>query len=165
MVSDTNKLSGIASDCLNTAAAVVFGVAFATNAAAASPVAIGSGFTGAWYDPQQSGHGLFLEVLPPNNLLAWWFTFTPDGAQQAWFGGVGTISGNTATVPVNLTSGGRWIPNFDPAKIVNDPWGTFTFTFTDCNTGRVDFTSTSPGYGSNHMDLTRLTLPAGLTCP
>jgi len=127
--------------------------------------AIGPGITGAWYDPQQSGHGLFLEVLAENRLLAWWFAFSPDGTQQSWFGGVGTYSGNTATMQANLTTGGRWIPNFDPTKVVGNPWGTLNFTFTGCNAGRVDFTSTYPGYGSNHMDLTRLTLPAGLTCP
>jgi plastocyanin len=132
---------------------------------AASTFAIGPGITGAWYDPLQSGHGLFLEVLPENRLLAWWFAFSPDGTQQSWFGGVGTYSANTATMAVNLTTGGRWIPNFDPTKVVGNPWGTLNFTFTDCNTGRVDFASTYPGYGSNHMDLTRLTLPAGLTCP
>ena len=131
----------------------------------ASTIAIGPGFTGAWYDPQQSGHGLFLEVLPADKLIAWWFTFTPDGTQQSWFGGVGTITGNTATVAVALTTGGRWIPNFDMTKVVNNPWGTLDFTFTDCNNGRVDFASTYPGYGSNHMTLTRLTNPAGLTCP
>ena len=69
-----------------------------------------------------------------------------------------------ATVSVALTTGGRWIPDFDASKVVNHPWGTFTFAFTGCNSGRVDFTSTYPGYGSNHMDLTRLTMPAGLTC-
>ena len=138
--------------------------AVAASAEPASAVSIGAGFTGAWYDPQQSGHGLFLEVLPQNQLLAFWFTFTPDGTQQSWFGGVGPYAGSTATVPVTLTTGGRWIPNFDASKIVNNPWGTLTFTFTDCNTGRVDFVSTYPGYGSNHMNLTRLTAPAGLTC-
>ena len=141
-----------------------FAGASATVAAAPS-FAITPGITGAWYDAQQSGHGLFLEVLPPNNLLAFWFTFSPDGTQQSWFGGVGTYSGNTATVQPALTTGGRWIPNFDASKVVNNAWGTLTFTFTDCNTGRVDFTSTYPGYGSNHMTLTRLTMPAGLTCP
>lgn len=130
----------------------------------ATSFAINSGITGAWYDPQQSGHGLFLEVLPPNILLAFWFTFNPDGTQQSWFGGTGAYSGNTATVTVALTTGGRWIPNFDASKIVNNPWGTLTFTFTDCSTGRVDFASTYPGYGSSHMNLTRLTAPAGLSC-
>jgi hypothetical protein len=60
-------------------------------------------------------------------------------------------------------SGGRWIPNFDPNSIVLNPWGTLTFTFTDCSHGRVDFKSMA-GYGAGSMNLTRLTQPAGLTC-
>ncbi|HVT33151.1 MAG TPA: hypothetical protein VHE32_10915 [Rhodanobacteraceae bacterium] len=43
--------------------------------------------------------------------------------------------------------------------------GELKFSFTDCNHGRVDFTSSTPGYGEGHMDLARLTLPAGLRCP
>lgn len=128
-------------------------------------VPITPGFTGAWYDPNQSGHGIFLEVLPNNVLLAAWYTFNPDGTQQAWFTGLGTIANGTAVVNADLTTGGQWIPNFNPTKIVNNPWGTLTFGFTDCNHGRVDFASTYPGYGTNHMDLSRLTQPAGVTCP
>jgi len=132
----------------------------------ASAVNIDSGFTGAWYDPTQSGHGLFVEVLNNNSFLAWWFTFNPAGTQQSWFGGVGTYSGNTATITqVIQTTGGRWIPNFDPSKLTQIPWGTLTFTFTDCNNGRVDFNSPVPGYGIGSMTLSRLTLPDGLTCP
>jgi len=43
-------------------------------------------------------------------------------------------------------------------------WGTLTFTFTDCNHGTVNFDSMI-GYGTGSMNLTRLTLPAGLSCP
>ena len=129
-------------------------------------VNIGPGFTGAWFDPAQSGHGLFVEVLKNNGFLAWWFTFNPAGTQQSWFGGVGNYSGNTATITqVTQTTGGRWIPNFDPSKLVQIPWGTLTFTFTDCNNGRVDFNSPIAGYAVGSMTLSRLTLPAGLTCP
>ena len=126
-------------------------------------VPITSAFTGAWYDPQQSGHGIFVEVLPDNQILAWWFTFTPDG-QQAWFGNVGSIDGDTATVAAVQTQGGRWIPNFDPSSVTQPAWGTLTFQFTDCNHGEVNFTGTG-AYGTGHMDLTRLTQPAGLACP
>ncbi len=126
---------------------------------------IGPGFTGSWYDPSQSGHGLFVEVLPNNGFLAFWFSFNPVGSEQSWFGGVGTYSDNTATITdAYQTTGGRWIPNFDPRRIVNNRWGTLTFTFTDCNHGKVDFDSVL-GYGSGSMNLTRLTTPAGLTCP
>jgi hypothetical protein len=115
--------------------------------------------TGSWFDPDQSGHGLVIQVLPGGRLLAWWFAFDPAGTQQAWFGGVGTYSGNTATVTeVSRTTGGRWLPNFDPRGIVNLAWGRFTFTFNDLDHGRVDFNSVA-GFGSGSMQLTRITRP------
>jgi streptogramin lyase len=135
--------------------------AFAPSAIA---VPVEPSFSGAWFDPLQSGHGLFVEVLPDSRFLAWWFTFAPDGG-QAWFGGVGTYSGSTATITqVALTTGGRFIPNFNPATITQTLWGTLTFTFDDCNHGRVDFDSVI-GFGTGSMPLTRLTQIDGTTCP
>jgi hypothetical protein len=126
---------------------------------------ITAGFTGAWYDPAQSGHGLFVEVLSGNRFQAAWFAFDPSGKQQAWFTGVGTYNGNTATISdVALPTGGRFIPNFNAADVVRNRWGSLTFTFTDCNHGRVEFASVA-GYGSGSMNLSRLTQPAGLACP
>jgi hypothetical protein len=127
-------------------------------------VPITSGFSGAWYDPTQSGHGLLVEVLPDNRLLAYWFAFTPGGAQQAWFGGVGTIVGNQAIVSADRGQGGDWVPAFNPATYTLSPWGTLTFTFSDCNHGRVDYFN-SAEWGTYYMDLTRLTQLAGLSCP
>src|SRR5689334_15376315 len=76
---------------------------------------------------------------PDNHFLAGRFTFDPSGTQQAWFIGMGTYSGNSATVDAVQPTGGAWIPRFDPTRIVNNPWGTLTFTFKDCNHGHVDF--------------------------
>ncbi len=127
--------------------------------------AIGAAVTGSWHDPAQSGHGLMLQVLDENRFLATWFSFTPGATGQAWFLGVGSYSEDTATITeVVQPSGGRWIPNFDPARVELEPWGRLTFTFSDCNHGRVHFDSVS-GFGTGSMDLTRLTLPAGLSCP
>jgi len=132
---------------------------------AVAPGTIGPAFTGAWYDPAQSGHGLFVEVLPENRMFVGWFTFNPSGTAQAWFVGAGSYDGNTATItPVSLPTGGRWIPNFDANQIMANIWGTLIFTFTDCNQGKVDFNSVL-GYGTGSMKLTRLTQPAGLNCP
>ncbi len=130
------------------------------------PGTIVPAFTGSWFDPAQNGHGLLIEVLPNNQFLAAWFAFNPAGSAQAWFTGIGTYSGDTAIISnVLQPTGGRWIPNFDPDRIVDSPWGTLKFTFTDCNHGKVDFSSTQPGYGSGSMNLTRLTQPAGPGCP
>jgi hypothetical protein len=129
------------------------------------PGTIGPGFTGAWFDPAQSGHGLFIEILPGNRFFASWFAFDPAGSQQSWFTGVGTYTENTALVAdVQMPTGGRWIPNFNPSSVVRNAWGTLRFTFTDCDHGRVDFASVA-GFGSGSMNLTRLTQPEGLACP
>jgi len=133
-------------------------------------VPITPAFSGAWYDPAQAGHGIFIEVLPSQRLLAYWFTFTPDGAHQAWFGGVGAITSDVAVVDANAGVGGHWIPNFDPAQYAPQRWGGLTFAFTDCNHGRVWFVNDSDysSWGSGSMDITRLTKPAGISdaaCP
>ncbi len=126
---------------------------------------INPAFTGNWFDPTQSGQGLMLEVLSDNRLLAYWFSFDPAGDSQAWFGGIGTYSGSTATIPDMIQpTGSRWIPNFDPGAIMLQPWGSLTFSFQNCDNGQVEFTS-GIGYGSGSMNLSRLTQPAGVTCP
>jgi hypothetical protein len=129
-------------------------------------IPITSAFTGAWYDPNQSGHGLFLEVLEGNRLLAYWFTFDQFG-QQTWFGGVGDIRNDLAILNVDTGTGGRWIPDFNPSTFRVLPWGTLMLQFSDCNHGRVDFTanaSNTGAFGYGHTDLTRITMPAGLGC-
>jgi len=124
---------------------------------------IDGSFTGSWYDPAQSGHGFFVEVLPGGQFLAYWFTFSPTG-EQSWFGGVGAINGNRVTMSPVRTTGGRFIPNFDANAIQNQPFGTMTFTFSSCRSGRVDF-DFPEGYGTGSMALTRLTVPESLNCP
>jgi hypothetical protein len=135
-----------------------------------SGVSITSGFSGAWYNPNQSGHGLIVEVLTQNRLVAYWFAFDSDG-NQAWFGGDGTITGDQGVVYAYRGQGGQWIPDFDPAHYSRHAWGPLTFTFTDCNHGRVYYSydnDSEPGplyWGVSYLDLTRLTQPAGLNCP
>lgn len=127
------------------------------------PPPLSAGYTGAWYNPMQDGHGFFVEILPGNVMVAAWYIFTPEGA-QSWIVGSGPVTGNTAALDGFIASGGRFLPNFNPAQIVRTPWGRMNFTFTNCNTGRMDYVSTVTGYGSGTVPLTRLTLPAGSAC-
>jgi glucose/arabinose dehydrogenase len=126
-------------------------------------VAIGAAFTGTWFDPAQSGHGLFIEVLPNNAMVASWFTFRPEGG-QAWFIGSGNIVGDRAVIEAVYPQGGRFIPNFDPNQVTRPAWGRLTISFSDCNNGRVDYESVA-GFGTGSMRLTRLTNVAGVSCP
>ncbi|GAA0707663.1 plastocyanin/azurin family copper-binding protein [Dokdonella soli] len=136
-------------------------------AAPAGNVAITAGFTGTWADASQSGQaGFGLEVLPGNKLVAEWYTFGPQGG-QSWIGGVGDINGTQAVITgfQILGPGGMFPPNFNKAQVQTQPWGTMTFTFTDCNNGTVSWAPTAAGYTAGSLPITRVTEPAGLTCP
>ena len=130
-----------------------------------APLVIGPGFTGNWSNAAQSGHGFSIEVLPANQLLAQWYVFGPNGG-QAWIIGTGAIVGNTATLDAfqALGAGGLFPPQFDATRVAPQPWGKITFTFSDCNNGQVSWQPTAAGYTAGAMAITRLTLPAGLSC-
>jgi len=133
---------------------------------AAAAFSIGPGMTGNWFDPNQSGHGFSIEVLPGNVLLADWYVFAPNGG-ATWIVASGPITGNTAVLQAfqKTGTGGRFPPNFNPAQLQNLAWGTLTFTFSDCNSGQASWQPVVAGYASGSMNITRLTLPAGLSCP
>jgi hypothetical protein len=133
--------------------------------------AIGPGITGSWFDPSQSGHGFAIEVLPETpvpQLLVYWFAFAPyPVGGTTWIWGAGPINGNQAVISASQVAGpgGFFPPNFDPSQVSGVPWGTITFTFTDCTNGIASWQPTVAGYTAGTIPITRLTLPAGLTCP
>lgn len=140
--------------------------ATASLAVAPGSLTISPGFTGNWYDPAGSGHGFSVEVLSGNLMLAEWYAFAPDGG-QAWIAATGPITGNSAVLQgyIPVGAGGRFPPHFDPVQLSNQFWGTITFVFSDCNAGQVSWQPAIDGYSAGWMPITRLTMPAGLSCP
>jgi len=124
------------------------------------PFAVGGpvfGASGLWYDPAQSGHGFTLETVDVGgklHLAAAWFTYA-DG-EPRWIHGIAPIVGNGASVPAMISKGGSFPPAFDPASVEVEPWGTLAFTFDGPDSGRVDWTSSRPGFGDGTMPLHRL---------
>jgi len=133
--------------------------------AATTAFVITSGITGSWYNTAQSGHGFNIEVLPGNVFLVYWYLFDNSG-NNFWLGGTsnGAVSGNSATVNLTQTTGGTY-PPLDPTKIMRSPWGTLTFTFTDCNNGTVAWTPSVAGFAVGSMPIQRLTSVSGQSCP
>ncbi len=121
---------------------------------------IENGISGSWYEPDQDGHGFLLEVLTGGRLVAYWFAYDDQG-NQAWMAGVGDIQGNTANVPVRITRGGFFGPDFDSDAINRQDWGNLAFTFDSCDTGSVTY---NVGFGSGTLSLRRLTTLDGLDC-
>jgi len=144
------------------------------NAATPPAIALGGYMSGNWYDASQSGHGFELEFTGQpsgtgnlNTFVAYWYVYTPDGSGQNWIFAYGPYdtTTNTVTSPAFLLGGTKFPPLFDPNAVTQTAWGTLTFTFTDCNNGTANWTSTIAGYGSGSLPITRITNVAGTTCP
>jgi len=117
-----------------------------------------AGLNDAWYDPVTNGQGFFITVFPDLGLVALsWFTYDTvrpaDGVTailgepgHRWFNAVGEYSGNQAVMDIDIASGGL----FDtPTEIQHtDPPGsdgTITLTFSDCESGTVEYDIPSLG--------------------
>ncbi len=128
---------------------------------------IGGYLSGNWYDPAQNGSGFQIEVASGGVMVAIWFVFEPSGGAPTWIFAEGSYdpAASSVTLPATTFAGAAFPPSFRPADVTRTPWGTLTFSFTDCNHGTVSWTSTVPGYGSGSFDIVRLTQIDGTTCP
>ncbi|HEX3121711.1 MAG TPA: hypothetical protein VHQ21_00280 [Rhodanobacteraceae bacterium] len=130
--------------------------------------------SGNWFNVDQGGSGFQIEAtnaidaasgLPV--MLAIWFTYTPDGSSRNWIYAQGTYDRTkaTTTLPAFLSAGGKFPPSIQTSDVTADPWGTLTFTFTDCDHGVASWNSVVPGYGSGSLPIVRLTSIDGTACP
>jgi len=123
-----------------------------------------AGISGSWFDPAHDGEGWVLESLGDGRIVMYWFTYDDTG-KQAWFIGVGTISGSVVTFDdVLIASGTRFGDNFDPQSVMLDHWGTVTLTVSGCNSITVDYASTDARYGTGQLNARRLISLKGLGC-
>jgi hypothetical protein len=130
---------------------------------------VGGGFTGAWFDATNPGHGIQLQILPPaapglpDNVFATWYTYDNFGAQR-WIYGTGTVNGTQIHLDAFTTSGAYFPPAFASSQVTTTPFGTLDFNFTDCNHGTLLFASAAPGFNTGVIPLTRLTQPKDTSC-
>jgi hypothetical protein len=130
---------------------------------------MGGFMSGNWYDANNGGEGFQLEFTPQQNIvLGIWFTYAPDGSGTAiWIFSQGTydVTSNSVTLSAVLDRGAQFPPAFKSSDVASTPWGTLTFTFTDCNHGTASWTPTLAGYTAGSMSISRLTSIAGTSCP
>ena len=62
------------------------------------------------------------------------------------------------------SSGGMFGPDFDPATVEFEPWGSLEMDLT-CEGGTATYNSTEEGFGSGTLNLVRLTNIDQLPCP
>ena len=122
------------------------------------------GHTGAWYNRDQNGHGLFVEILSDSStptgvrvLLAWYAYL--DG-EQIWILAEGPVvqQGNRqkAFLEAWIYSGGDFPPFFDASMVEQDVWGTMSLQFNGCHAADFTWDTSYPGFTSGQLGLERL---------
>jgi hypothetical protein len=127
--------------------------------------AINAGHAGAWYDPETSGQGQLIDVVPEDQFMFLaWFTFTdaassnPD--EQHWYTAQGDYNGNSAELILSETLGGQFD---DPQETSTNPVGTVTVSFSDCEQGQMVYSIDTDGREGT-IPLERLIPGSGNTC-
>lgn len=125
---------------------------------------INSGLNDAWVSADAPLQGFFFTVFAELKFFFLsWFTFdsvSPGGPaifgaiDQRWVTGGGPYSGNTVTVSVELTSGGKFNSS-NPTASQQAGYGTITIVFNNCNQATLTYNFPSLGL-SGQITLTRV---------
>jgi surface protein len=107
-----------------------------------------AGLNDAWFDPATSGQGFTITVFPGvQKVFLSWFTFDTERPNDSvtaslgepghrWLTALGDISGNKSEMVISIASGGVFDTATDISRFDD---GTITLTFTDCNSGTVEY--------------------------
>lgn len=133
-----------------------------------TPPTVGSplvSWSGAWFEADKPGRGLFLQVQDDGRAFLVWFSFRPDG-QPAWIIGEGTAVGAELVFPDMTRPVGTFYGSaFNAADVRREPWGSVRLSGNGCSSIEVDYDSVQPGFGKRRVTMTRLTAPLGAGCP
>lgn len=118
----------------------------------------------SWYDPEQSGHGIQLQIYSGTNAWLCWYTFDNMGV-PVWLCGIGVIANNLIRfLDVFVLEGGQFPPDFDPDAVTMHSWGQIFIEFDSCNTGHMEWTTTDQRFQDGEMPLVRLLPLWGVEC-
>jgi hypothetical protein len=121
--------------------------------------------SGNWFNPAQSGHGIFLDVFhigEERQLMTVWYVY--DHGQPIFLVGAGPIDGDHANVTLGTSRGPQFPPNFRTTDLIRSVWGSATVRFVDNDHASIDWTPQVSGFSAGHLDLTRLTTQIGRAC-
>jgi len=127
--------------------------AVSTDAVAPAPdnFVMNAGLNDAWYNPLTDGQGFFITVFPElHKVTLAWFTYDtslpPVDASadlgspgHRWLTALGDIDGDTAVLNITIASGGLFDTATDVQAVQYIDDGTITLSFSDCNSGMVEY--------------------------
>ncbi len=126
------------------------------------PFKINAGLSGSWFNLDQAGHGLNVEVLDETRTVVYWYTYHTDGTPMFLYMD-GTNDGNSITGRTYYSTGMKF-GEFNTEDWELTVWGTTTVTFHDCDNATIEYSGDDPAYGSGTIPMIRLTSVSDLPC-
>src|SRR5690606_32960377 len=118
--------------------------------------------SGPWYNPEQRGHGLTVDVVSPDKAGVIWHVFDPDGHPLTLYI-EGDISGRRIDGEAYAPEGMRF-GEVDRSDVQLPHWGSVDIEFDDCNNARLDWSAEESSYGDGNMSIIRLAGLNGVDC-
>lgn len=133
--------------------------------------------TGAWFDAQNPGQGLFISVAPNPNQnpnfssisegqavpIISWYTVDNQG-NPYWLLVEGTFAGSSIAGEAYLVTGSQFGANYQTTDTETTVWGEVTINFADCQSATLNYEPVLEGFEAGQMALNRLTTQSGLGC-
>lgn len=118
--------------------------------------------TGSWYDPNNSGHGVVVQMLEQGGkrqMAATWYAYA--NGEPAWLTGVGGVTGRTATLDMYQPDGGTNFPPESSGAVAQKKWGSLRFEWKNPQQAQLtwepDADAKGKGFKSGTVTLQRLT--------
>jgi hypothetical protein len=126
--------------------------------------ALPPGISGTWYNPAQSGHGVSIEVLDDERVLAFWYVYDLAGNPVHLYLD-GRIEDRRIVATAHLSRGMRF-GVFNPAEHQLLRWGSVTLDFSSCDAAQLSYVADGvfASYGSGTLPLQRLSRISGVGC-
>lgn len=121
-------------------------------------VDVDASYSGNWYNPGQSGHGVLVEALPLSGapFYVTWYLYV--NGEPVFLQGVAPAQGNVINVQMYSTRSTGF--PIGPGGPINTAWGSLRLTFTDSSSATLEWFPTVFGLSAGQMNLRRLTRPA-----
>jgi hypothetical protein len=117
-------------------------------------------YSGSWFNPDQAGHGINIEVIDAQRSIGFWYTYTQTGASQ-WFLFDGANVDDRIEAIVYAFDGMLW-GDWDPNMRARQELGKLTIEFGGCNESHLTYSLGALGEGE--ISLLHLTEIADLEC-
>jgi hypothetical protein len=120
------------------------------------------GISGTWYNPEQNGHGLSVNLVHQDLAVVIWHVFDTAGNPLTLYI-QGPVHGRTFD-GVAYAPSGMQFGSFDPEALQLPVWGEVSIDFSDCEQAVLRWSASDPAYGSGEIPIQRLTFVHGVDC-